>query len=57
LPLPLGAYLAYVFIAFDVPGLIAKSKPKRALLLATDAVAYKVHVTKFLRGTPIFRCH
>lgn len=44
------AYLTYVFLAFDAAGLIAKSKPNRALLLATDAVAYKVHVTKYLRG-------
>ncbi|MGD8647035.1 MAG: phosphonate ABC transporter, permease protein PhnE [Desulfobacterales bacterium] len=45
-------YLAYVLVAFDVPELIAKSKPMRATLLATDAVAHKVHVTKFLRGDP-----
>ena len=45
-------YLAYVFVAFDVFGLIAKSQPMRATLLATDAVAHKVHVTKFLRGDP-----
>jgi phosphonate transport system permease protein len=43
-------YLAYVFVAFDVPDLIAKSQPMRATLLATDAVAHKVHVTKFFRG-------
>jgi phosphonate transport system permease protein len=48
------AYLAYVFVAFDVPNLISKSKPKRALLLATDAVAYKTHVTKFLRDNSGF---
>jgi phosphonate transport system permease protein len=48
--LAVAIYLAYVFFAFDVPGLIAKSQPKRATLLATDAVAYKVHVTKFFRG-------
>ncbi len=44
------AYLAYVCVAFDVPGLIAKAQPIRATLLATDAVAHKVHVTKFFRG-------
>jgi phosphonate transport system permease protein len=43
-------YLTYVFISFDVANLIAKSKPMRAVLLATDAIAHKVHVTKFLRG-------
>jgi phosphonate transport system permease protein len=48
----LGAvtYLVYVVFAFDVPSLIAKAQPKRATLLATDAVAHKVHVTKFFRG-------
>jgi phosphonate transport system permease protein len=48
----LGAvvYLVYVFFAFDVPSLIAKAQPMRATLLATDAVAHKVHVTKFFRG-------
>jgi phosphonate transport system permease protein len=43
-------YLVYVGVAFDVVGLIAKSQPKRAVLLATDAVAHKVHVTQYLRG-------
>jgi len=43
------AYLAYVWIAFDVTGLLASAKPERAALLATDAVAHKVHVTKLLR--------
>ena len=48
--LAVAVYLTYVFVAFDVPGLIAKSHPMRATLLATDAVAHKVHVTKFFRG-------
>ncbi|MGD9096602.1 MAG: phosphonate ABC transporter, permease protein PhnE [Desulfobacterales bacterium] len=48
--LAVAAYLAYVGVAFDVPGLIAKSQPMRATLLATDAVAHKVHVTQFFRG-------
>ncbi len=48
--LAVAAYLAYVFVAFDVAGLIAKAQPMRATLLATDAVAHKVHVTKFFRG-------
>ncbi len=42
-------YLTYTWFAFDVPALIERSKPERAGLLATDAVAYKVHVTKLLR--------
>ncbi|MBG0779719.1 MAG: phosphonate ABC transporter, permease protein PhnE, partial [Desulfotignum balticum] len=37
-------YLCYIFFSFDVGGLISKARPGRALLLATDAVAHKVHV-------------
>lgn len=44
-------YLCYIFFSFDVGGLISKAQPGRALLLATDAVAHKVHVTRNLRGT------
>ncbi|WP_417516093.1 phosphonate ABC transporter, permease protein PhnE [Minwuia sp.] len=43
------AYLVYAWMAFDVSGLIASAKPERAAVLATDAVAHKVHVTKLLR--------
>lgn len=42
-------YLAYAWVAFDVSGLIASARPERAALLATDAVAYKTHVTKSMR--------
>lgn len=42
-------YLIYAAYAFDVPGLIAKAQPQRAVLLATDSVAYKVHITRLLR--------
>ena len=48
-PLTVLAYLAYTWFAFDVPDLLAKAQPERALILATDSVAYKVHVTKLLR--------
>lgn len=47
------AYLAYAWVAFDVTGLIANSRPERAALLATDAVAHKVHVTKSLRSNDV----
>jgi len=48
------AYLAYAWFAFDVPGLIDSARPERAALLATDAVAHKVHVTRMLRrGTTV----
>ncbi len=42
-------YLTYTWFAFDVPALINSAKPERAALLATDAVAHKVHVTRMLR--------
>ncbi|MDF1721998.1 MAG: phosphonate ABC transporter, permease protein PhnE [Minwuia sp.] len=42
-------YLTYTWFAFDVPTLIDSAKPERAALLATDSVAYKVHVTRMLR--------
>ena len=43
------AYLGYAWLAFDVSGLLAKAEPDRAVILGTDSVAYKVHVTKNLR--------
>lgn len=43
-------YLAYTWVAFDVTELIADSQPQRAVLLATDAVAHKVHVEKSMRS-------
>jgi len=42
-------YLTYTWFALDVPELIARAQPERAVLLATDSVAHKVHVTKLLR--------
>lgn len=45
----LAAYLTYTWYAFDVPALLAKAELKRAVLLATDSVAHKVHITKNLR--------
>ncbi len=53
--LPLGilvaalVYLIYSLIAMDVVGLINRSSPERAVILGTDSVAHKVHVTKNLR--------
>jgi len=43
-------YLLVVFSSFNIAGLIAGAQPQRATLLATDAFAHKVHVTKNLRG-------
>ena len=47
------AYLAYAWVAFDVSGLIARAHPERAALVASDAIAHKVHVTKSLRRNEI----
>ena len=41
-------YLVYAWFAFDIPHLIQTAEPQRAVLLATDSVAHKVHVTKGL---------
>lgn len=48
-PIAILAYLIYTWFAFGVPALLNKAEPQRAVLLATDSVAYKVHVTKLLR--------
>ena len=53
--LPLGVlaaalvYLVYSMAAMDLAGLISRSDPERAVILGTDSVAHKVHVTKNLR--------
>jgi len=49
IPLAIFGYLLYTWFAFGVPELLSKAQPERALILATDSVAYKVHVTKLLR--------
>ncbi len=43
------AYLAYTWQTFEVTRLIEQADPQRAVILGTDAVAHKVHVTKNLR--------
>lgn len=44
------AYLAYTAFTFDLFHLISSANSERAVLLARDAVAHKIHVTKHLRG-------
>lgn len=48
-PVAVCLYLVYTWFAFGVPQLLSKAQPERAAILATDSVAYKVHVTKLLR--------
>lgn len=43
-------YLAYAWVSFGGSELLARADAERAVLLGTDAVAYKVHVTQSLRG-------
>ncbi len=42
-------YLAYIWIAFDVAGAVARSSMDRAKLLALDSYAYKHHVELSMR--------
>jgi phosphonate transport system permease protein len=48
-PFAIVLYLVYTWFAFDVADLLSKAQPERAAILATDSVAYKIHVTKLLR--------
>ncbi len=40
------AYLAYIFFAFDVPGLWQRANGDNARTLVADAYSYKTHVTR-----------
>lgn len=48
-PVMILAYLVYTWFAFDISGILERAQPERAAILATDSVAYKVHVTKDIR--------
>ncbi|MCK7611855.1 phosphonate ABC transporter, permease protein PhnE [Roseibium sediminicola] len=48
-PFAIVAYLVYTWFAFGVPDLLMRAQPERAVILATDTVAYKVHVTRSFR--------
>ncbi|MCO8146086.1 phosphonate ABC transporter, permease protein PhnE [Rhodovulum tesquicola] len=45
-PVLLMAYFAYVFVAFDVSGLVQRAKMDNAVILLSDAVSYKIHATR-----------
>ena len=45
-PVILLAYLAYVALAFDVPGLVQKARMDNAAILVSDFWSHKVHVTR-----------
>ena len=40
------AYLAYVFFAFNVPGLVERARMDNAAILVRDVYSYKTHVTR-----------
>ena len=40
------AYLVYVFVAFDIPGLWQRANADNAKTLVADAYSYKTHVTR-----------
>lgn len=46
LPALLLAYLAYAFVAFDIPGLAQRARGDNAAIMLADAVSYKIHVTQ-----------
>ncbi|MDI3337871.1 phosphonate ABC transporter, permease protein PhnE [Defluviimonas aestuarii] len=39
-------YLAYIFFAFDIPGVASRAKPENAAILLGDFWSYKTHVTR-----------
>jgi phosphonate transport system permease protein len=45
-PAVLLAYLAYVFVAFDVAGLADRARMDNARILVADSYSHKVHVTR-----------
>ncbi|MCT2539697.1 phosphonate ABC transporter, permease protein PhnE [Sedimentimonas flavescens] len=45
-PALIAAYLAYVFFAFDLPGLMSRARPENAAILLGDFWSYKTHVTR-----------
>ena len=46
LPAIVMAYLAYIFFAFDVPGLMQRASTENAQKLFSDSYSYKTHVAR-----------
>lgn len=46
IPAILLVYMSYIFFAFDVPGLVKRAKMDNAIILLSDAISYKIHVTQ-----------
>lgn len=45
-PAVLMLYLSYIFVVFDVPGLAERASMDNAVILLSDAVSHKIHVTQ-----------
>ena len=45
-PLLILAYFAYIFVAFDIPGIAARARLDNAAILLSDFWSYKTHVTR-----------
>lgn len=46
IPAGILAYLAYIFFAFDIPGLYERARMDNARALVADSYSYKTHVTR-----------
>lgn len=45
-PLLVLAYLAYIFVSFDMAGIAERARPDNARILLSDTVSFKTHVTR-----------
>ena len=52
-PLVVLVYMAYVFFAFDVPGLWERASLENARTLVSDSYSYKTHVTRDNRDASV----
>ncbi|WP_386625541.1 phosphonate ABC transporter, permease protein PhnE [Sulfitobacter geojensis] len=53
IPAVIVLYLAYIFFAFDLPGLAGRANLDNAVTLASDSWSHKVHVTRNNRSGEI----
>lgn len=53
IPAVIAAYLAYIFFAFDLPGIAGRANLDNAVTLASDSWSHKVHVTRNNRSGEI----
>ncbi|WP_299376105.1 phosphonate ABC transporter, permease protein PhnE [uncultured Tateyamaria sp.] len=53
IPAVIAVYLAYIFFAFDLPGLAQRANLENAVTLASDSWSHKVHVTRDNRSGEI----